>query len=106
MDATGAPSDDGFDLGPSWIWPRVQSALAALVRELGLPTFGQASAGNVVFERMPREPPQRYAGPTQEPQPMRLVGGTAALVTAMAQVVPAGRVHLDSRSGEHKLTEA
>lgn len=96
VDATGAPSDDGFDLGPSWIWPRVQPALAALVRELGLPTFGQASAGDVVFERMSREPPQRYAGPAQEPQSMRLVGGTAALATAMAQVLPAGRVHLGS----------
>ncbi len=58
-DATGAPSGDGFDLGPSWIWPRMQPALAALVEELGLPAFGQISAGDVVFERMSREPPQR-----------------------------------------------
>ena len=78
MDGTGAPSDDGFDLGPAWIWPRVQPALAALVRELDLPTFGQTSAGDVVFERMSREPAQRYAGPAQEPQSMRLAGGTAA----------------------------
>lgn len=96
VDATGAPSDDGFDLDLSWIWPRMQPALAALVRELGLPAFGQASAGDVVFEPMSREPPQRYAGPAQEPQSMRLVGGTAALVSAMAQVLPAGRVHLGS----------
>ena len=33
VDDTGAPSDDGFDLGPAWIWPRVQPALAALVSE-------------------------------------------------------------------------
>lgn len=96
VDDTGAPSDDGFDLGPAWIWPRMQPAVGALVRELGLPTFGQASAGDVVFERMSREPPQRYAGPPQEPQSMRLAGGTAALVSAMAQVLPAGRVHLGS----------
>jgi monoamine oxidase len=96
VDDTGAPSDDGFDLGPSWIWPRVQPALAALVRELGLPTFGQSSVGDVVFERMSREPPQRYTGSAQEPQSMRLVGGTAALVRAVAQVLPAGRVHLGS----------
>jgi monoamine oxidase len=96
MDDTGAPSDDGFDLGAAWIWPRVQPALAALVGELGLPAFGQTSAGDVVFERMSREPPWRYAGPAQEPQSMRLAGGTAALVRAMARVLPAGRVHLGS----------
>jgi hypothetical protein len=50
VDDTGAPSDDGFDLGPSWIWPRVQPALAALIRELGLETFGQTSVGDVVFD--------------------------------------------------------
>lgn len=96
VDGTGAPSDDGFDLGPSWIWPRMQPALGALVHELGLPAFGQTSAGDVVFERMSREPPRRYAGLEQEPQSMRLVGGTAALVRAMAQVLPAGRVRLGS----------
>lgn len=78
VDDSGAPSDDGFVLGPSWIWPRIQPALGALVHELGLPAFGQTSARDVVFERMSREPPQRYAGPAQEPQSMRLVGGTAA----------------------------
>jgi hypothetical protein len=40
----------------------MQPALAALAHELGLPTFGQTSAGDVAFERMSREPPQRYAG--------------------------------------------
>src|SRR5215475_8780550 len=78
------------------IWARMQPALAALVHKLGLLIFGQASAGDVVFERMSREPPQRYAGSAQEPQSMRLVGGTAALVSAMAQVLPADRVHLGS----------
>jgi hypothetical protein len=74
VDDTGASSDDGFDLAASRIWPRMQPALGALVRELGLPTFGQTSAGDVVFERMSREPPQRYAGSAQEPQSMRLTG--------------------------------
>jgi monoamine oxidase len=96
VDETGAPSGDGFDLGPSWIWPRMQPALAALVDELGLPTFGQISAGDVVFERMSREPPQRYAGPGGEPQSIRLAGGTAALAGAIAQVLPPGRVNLGS----------
>lgn len=96
VDETGTPGDDGFDLGPAWIWPRMQPAIAALVRELDLPAFGQASAGDVVFERMSREPPWRYAGPARDPQSMRLAGGTAALVRAMARVLPPGRIHLGS----------
>jgi monoamine oxidase len=31
-----------------------------------------------VFERMSREPIQRYAGPAQQPQSMRLTGGVAS----------------------------
>lgn len=33
-DAAGAPSDDGFDLGPCWFWPEIQPATARLVAEL------------------------------------------------------------------------
>lgn len=35
-DATGQVSDDGFDLGPSWFWPGMQSAMSYLVDELAL----------------------------------------------------------------------
>ena len=97
MNATGATGDDGFDLGPSWIWPRMQPVLAALAHELGLATFGLTSAGDVVFERMSREPPQRYAGPAQEPQSMRLAGRTAVLVSAMTPTIYAA---CSARRGE------
>ena len=77
--------DPGFDLGPSWYWPGMQPAIGALVEELGLSAFAQASEGDVVFERMSRESPRRYRGFAQEPQSMRLVGGSAALVGALAK---------------------
>ncbi|MFC0199758.1 flavin monoamine oxidase family protein [Paracoccus rhizosphaerae] len=96
VDATGAPGPGGFDLGPSWFWPRMQPAIAALVEELRLQTFAQSSDGDVVFERMSREPAQRYSGTAQEPQSLRLVGGSAALVRALADTVPAERVHLSA----------
>ena len=38
-DASGNPSADGFDLGPSCVWPAMQPAMAALVDELGIPSF-------------------------------------------------------------------
>ena len=59
-DERGRPSEDGFDLGPSWFWPHVQPQLAALVQELGLATFAQNNDGDVIFERMSRETPSRY----------------------------------------------
>ena len=69
VDETGRPAADGFDLGPSWYWPRMQPAIAELIAELRLPAFGQHSDGDVIFERMSREGPQRYAGLAQTCMP-------------------------------------
>ena len=80
----GLPSDDGFDLGPSWYWPRMQPAIADLIAELGLPAFAQHSDGDVIFERMSREGPQRYHGDGEEPRSFRLAGGMGTLVRALA----------------------
>lgn len=96
-DETGRPSDDGFDLGPSWYWPQTQPQLGALVAELGLSSFAQASDGDVVIERMSRETPRRYRAMPQEAQSMRLVGGSAALVRALAGALPPERIRLGER---------
>jgi monoamine oxidase len=96
-DASGAVSDDGFDLGPSWFWPGMQPKIAALVEELGLPSFPQNSDGDVVFQRMSREAPQRYRGLPQEPQSMRLAGGTATVIRALAAGLPASSIRLNTR---------
>ncbi|MFU7019307.1 flavin monoamine oxidase family protein [Pseudomonas aeruginosa] len=92
VDGHGHPSDDGFDLGPSWYWPRMQPAIGELIAELGLSATGQHSDGDVVFERMSREGPQRYRGLPQEQMSMRLVGGTAALVRALVDGLPSDRM--------------
>ena len=92
VDESGAPSDDGFDLGPSWYWPRVQPAIADLITELGLASFPQNGDGDVLVERMSREGPQRFRGESQEPVSFRLAGGTASLVRALARMIPAERV--------------
>lgn len=89
--------EPGFDLGPSWYWPGMQPAIGALVDQLGLSAFAQASDGDVVFERMSRESPRRYRGFAQEPQSMRLVGGSAALIRALARDLPAERIALGAR---------
>ena len=80
-DERGTPSEDGFDLGPSWFWPHVQPQLASVVKDLGLTTFPQHNEGDVIFERMSRETPSRYRAVHQELQSVRLVGGTGSLIT-------------------------
>lgn len=104
-DASGRPSQDGFDLGPSWTWPAMQPAIAAVIEELGISTFPQNSDGDVIFERMSREAPQRYRGLPQPAQSMRLAGGTAALITALARTLPAESLHLESQVTHLALRE-
>ncbi|MCH8686416.1 flavin monoamine oxidase family protein [Pedomonas mirosovicensis] len=103
-DESGQPSEDGFDLGPSWYWPRVQPAIGALVAELGLPAFAQNSEGDVIFERMSREGRHRLRGLAQGQQSMRLEGGTAALVRALAHDLPRSKVLLGTRVTAMALT--
>lgn len=105
VDDGGQPSDDGFDLGPSWFWPEMQPAIATLVSELGLAAFTQHSEGDVVFERMSREAPHRLPGIRQEPQSTRLAGGSAALVQALVGRFPSHRLCLDASVTAMRLTE-
>jgi monoamine oxidase len=93
----GLLSDDGFDLGPSWYWPHIQPAIAALVEELGLRAFVQNSDGDVIFERMSRESAQRCRTFEQEQQSMRLAGGSFALVRALAQSIPREKILTGTR---------
>lgn len=96
-DAAGRPAEDGFDLGPSWFWPGMHPAMAATVAELGLTVFAQHDEGDVLVERRPDHPPQRFAGFRQEPRSMRLAGGTGALVRALAAGLPEGSIQLGAR---------
>lgn len=93
----GTPSDDGFDLGPSWFWPEMQPAMAELVAELGLDSFVQHSTGDVVFERMSRERPQRFSPAYENQQSMRVSGGTGAVVRALADRLPDEHIRLQTQ---------
>ncbi|WP_234731883.1 flavin monoamine oxidase family protein [Acidocella facilis] len=103
---TGEAVEDGFDLGPSWFWPRMQPDLGALVAALGLAAFAQNAEGDVLFERMSREGVQRYRGDGVDQHSMRLAGGTASLVRALAERLPADRVHLGAPVTAMTLTAA
>ncbi|WP_227665957.1 FAD-dependent oxidoreductase, partial [Klebsiella variicola] len=49
--------DDGFDLGPSWFWPDMQTGLAKLIRDLDLRIFPQYVDGDLLIERSRSEGP-------------------------------------------------
>lgn len=86
---TGQPASDGFDLGPSWFWPHLQQQLAQLVAELGLQAMAQHTAGDMLFDLGPQAPPQRMRQAAYDQGSMRLVGGTRALIEALARPLPA-----------------
>lgn len=96
-----------FDLGATWIWPELQPELAALIGELGLTWHAQPEQGDRLLERTHGHPPQRAAGLFGAPQGMRLRGGMADLIDALARDLPADAVHLGCtvqslhHTGEH-----
>ncbi len=104
-DEKGGPSDDGFDLGPSWFWPNMQPAMASLVEDLSLQSFAQNSTGDIVFERMSREQPQRYSPTMENQQSMRIAGGTGAAVRALAGKLPGDRILLRTKVTAIALSE-
>ena len=102
-DASGQATQDGFDLGPSWVWPAMQPAIGSLIEELRLPVFAQHGDGDMVFERSLAEGAQRYGGMMQQPPSIRIAGGTGALATAIAAALPADSIHLNARVQEIAL---
>lgn len=87
-----------FDLGATWYWPDMQPQLDAVVSELGVRTFQQHESGLMVFEQSATAPVQRFDGQAGDgAQQMRIAGGMAALVDAVATHVPAAKVRMGHR---------
>ena len=81
------------DLGPTWVWPPHQPVVAQWLDRLGLATFVQANDGDAVIEGY-HPAPVRAPLPGQDGM-MRIKGGPAALVQAMAAGLPDGMLHLN-----------
>lgn len=105
VDRGGAPSGEGFDLGPSWFWPAMQPEFAHLVADLGLRPFPQAVAGDFLFERHRDEPAQRGNGAAFDQGSMRIAGGTGALIRALVQGLPSDCLHLAAPVTRLRLVE-
>lgn len=76
-------SQDGYDLGPAWIWPHNRRMLA-LVAQLGLRTFPQHSLGRLVFED-PQGVVRRDLDFATMGGALRVEGGLAKITDALAR---------------------
>lgn len=81
-----------FDLGPTWFWPDYQRELGQLIDALGLESFAQHEAGDMVVERSAGQAPERMRGFANVPTSMRLQGGMGALIDALRRDLPAERI--------------
>ena len=83
------------DLGPTWVWPPHQPVVARWLDRLDLATFDQANDGASVIEGY-HPAPVRAPLPGQDGM-VRIVGGPAAMVHAMAAGLPGAALHLNRR---------
>jgi monoamine oxidase len=108
-----APDGTPVDLGATWFWPDHQPNITRLVADLGLRSLPQVDDGRVLHLSDPNQPPQAVAlTPSFQPAPdaqwpatpgavhggaMRVAGGVGALIEALAQPLPAQKLHLGHR---------
>ena len=89
-------SSTAFDLGPTWYWPALQTRLPRLIRQLGLHAFEQPADGDAMFEASPGHRQRMASGPVMAGS-MRLRGGMACLITALASRIDPDHVRLGHR---------
>lgn len=78
-------SKDGYDLGPSWIWPQNRRMLA-LLGHLGVASFPQYATGRLVFEDV-RGSIRRDLDFATMGGALRVVGGLGRVIDALAAEV-------------------
>ncbi|MBT2638611.1 FAD-dependent oxidoreductase [Bacillus sp. ISL-39] len=101
------PEIGRFDLGPTWFWPNHEPAITQLVKDLGLPTIEQHTAGAMLFEQSKTGPVQRHVLPEGAVErSVRLEGGIQSLTDAIASSLPPETVELDTQVNAIRLDEA
>ena len=82
-------TENGHDLGPSWIWSH-QKKILALISELNLELFSQYTKGDALYDSP--EGVQRFNAPPSAPS-ARMVGGLEMLVQALSSKLDAQMIH-------------
>lgn len=85
-------SEQGFDLGATWIWPELNPELMQLVQQLKLPFYEQFDTGRLVFEKQRGIAPVQLSSPWESTPSIRLEGGMSSLIHGLAQQIPAQKI--------------
>ncbi len=88
---------DGFDLGPSWIWPDDQPLISRFVRRHQLTLIEQWEEGNALFQAVHDAPPQRFPNPGSYAAAYRVQGGSRVLIDTLLKQLKTERLHLNHR---------
>lgn len=84
-------TQEGHDLGPSWVWPH-HSRMLALLRSLDLELFSQYTQGSALFEAPGNV--ERFMPPPASPS-ARLKGGLCTLIDALKKALHRVDIHTD-----------
>lgn len=85
----------GYDLGPTWFWPD-QPRVARLLEELGIESFEQQSVGASRYED-PQRGVETFRNPGMSAVSLRVSGGMARMIDALADRLPPDRLRLSSQ---------
>ncbi|MGG4217864.1 FAD-dependent oxidoreductase [Paenibacillus jamilae] len=98
VEVEGKPELGKFDLGPTWYWPRYETAMNQLVEELNLQTFEQFNEGRMLLERSRNEPPQQYDLSAEAMEySLRFIGGVRSLIDALVAKIPSEAIYLNTK---------
>lgn len=84
-------TQEGHDLGPSWIWPH-HTRILSLVRSLNLELFSQYTQGSALFETPGSV--ERFMPPPSSPS-ARLQGGLSTLVNVLKNALHRVDIHTE-----------
>ncbi|HET6184560.1 MAG TPA: FAD-dependent oxidoreductase [Acetobacteraceae bacterium] len=84
-----------YDLGPAWVWPSLRPRIARAVRAAVLVLTEPAETGGFIVQDQTGRTQHLPHGFAQEPPRMRMTGGIAALVEAVAASLAPGVAWLE-----------
>lgn len=87
-----------FDLGPTWVFPH-HGKIQRLIKQLGMSLFEQHTTGDVLFQSIQRQPPNRIKA-ADVLQLFKVQGGTYSLICALRSTLDQNCIHLD-----HEMTK-
>lgn len=101
------PGYSSVDLGPAWFWEQ-HTRVRSLASELGLATFEQPTAGDVVVEAGAEGAVRRVSATLDTSRPSRIVGGVHAMTAALADRAGRSAIRLEAEcqwieSDEHAV---